>query len=75
VRWLFCDHGHGELIWDTHCNSAHSRWILRHHGIRIAGLPAVGVIKEPDFRGTPHLGESETVALEAHGVVEDVPAT
>jgi hypothetical protein len=46
VRWLFCDHGHRELIWDTHCNSAHSRWILRHHGITIAGPPAADLVDE-----------------------------
>src|SRR5207248_2041141 len=23
VPWLYCDHGHRELIWDTHCNSLH----------------------------------------------------
>jgi hypothetical protein len=37
VPWLFCDHGHRELIWDTHCNSAHARWILRNRGSRWPG--------------------------------------
>lgn len=37
VPWLFCNHGHRELVWDTHCNTLHARWILRHHGIRLAG--------------------------------------
>jgi hypothetical protein len=46
VRWLFCDHGHRELIWDTHCNSAHVRWILRHHGITIAGPPIADLVDE-----------------------------
>lgn len=46
VPWLFCDHGHRELIWDTHCNSAHSRWILRHHGIPIAGPPVSDLVDE-----------------------------
>src|SRR5262245_56628538 len=44
VPWLFCDHGHRELIWDTHCNSAHSRWILRHHGITIDGPPVTDIV-------------------------------
>ena len=35
--WLFCDHGHRELTWDTHCNTLHTRWILRNRGI-IASL-------------------------------------
>ncbi|MGW0608348.1 aminoglycoside adenylyltransferase domain-containing protein [Streptomyces sp. NPDC002640] len=44
--WLFNDHGHRELTWDTHCNSAHSRWILRHHGITLAGPPVTEVVDE-----------------------------
>jgi Domain of unknown function (DUF4111) len=46
VRWLFCDHGHRELTWGTHCNSAHCRWILRHHGITIDGPPASSLVDE-----------------------------
>jgi hypothetical protein len=46
VRWLFCDHGHRELIWDTHCNSAHARWILRHHGITVAGPPVADLVDD-----------------------------
>ncbi|WP_063806822.1 aminoglycoside adenylyltransferase domain-containing protein [Streptomyces regalis] len=46
VRWLFCDHGHRELTWDTHCNSLHTRWILRNHGITVAGPPISGLVDE-----------------------------
>jgi hypothetical protein len=46
VRWLFCDHGHRELIWDSHCNSLHMRWILRHHGIVVAGPPLADLVDE-----------------------------
>jgi hypothetical protein len=46
VPWLYNDHGHRELIWDTHCNSLHTRWILRHHGITIAGPPVADLIDE-----------------------------
>lgn len=42
--WLFCDHGHRELIWDTHCNSPHTRWILRNHGITLAGPPVTDLV-------------------------------
>lgn len=45
-RWLFCDHGHRELIWDTHCNSLHTRWILRNHGITLAGPPIADLVDE-----------------------------
>lgn len=46
VPWLFCDHGHRELIWDTHCNSAHARWILHQHGITIDGPPVTDLVDE-----------------------------
>jgi hypothetical protein len=46
VPWLFCDHGHRELSWDTHCNSAHTRWILRHRGITIAGPPIAELVDD-----------------------------
>ncbi|MEJ7796473.1 MAG: aminoglycoside adenylyltransferase domain-containing protein [Nocardioides sp.] len=36
-RWLFNDHGHRTLEWDEHCNRASTRWILRQHGITLAG--------------------------------------
>ncbi len=42
--WLFCDHGHRELIWDTHCNSLHTRWILRNRGIVLDGPPITDLI-------------------------------
>lgn len=36
-KWLFNDHGRRTLEWDDHCNRAHSRWILREHGITLTG--------------------------------------
>jgi predicted nucleotidyltransferase len=35
--YLFLDNGASELIWDDHCNTAVTRWILREHGIVLAG--------------------------------------
>lgn len=46
VPWLFCDRGHRELIWDTHCNTPHTRWILRHHGIVLDGPPIADLVDE-----------------------------
>ncbi len=34
---MFNDHGHRTLEWDDHCNRALTRWILREHGITLAG--------------------------------------
>jgi hypothetical protein len=36
-RWLYNDHGHRTLAWDDHCNRGYTRWILREHGITLAG--------------------------------------
>ena len=46
AQWLFCDHGHRELTWDTHCNSLHTRWILRNHGITLAGPSIADLVDE-----------------------------
>ena len=35
--WLFNNHGLRTLVWDDHCNRAYTRWILREHGIALAG--------------------------------------
>jgi hypothetical protein len=36
-EWLYVDHGADEMAWSTHCNQAWTRWILREHGITLAG--------------------------------------
>lgn len=46
VPWLFCDRGHRELIWDEHCNTVHTRWILRNHGIVLGGPPVRDLVDE-----------------------------
>lgn len=46
VPWLFNDHGHRTLQWDTHCNTLHTRWILRNHGIRLDGPPIRSLVDE-----------------------------
>lgn len=35
--WLFNNHGHRTLEWSDHCNKGYTRWILREHGIVLAG--------------------------------------
>jgi hypothetical protein len=39
--WLFVDRGHRDMAWDDHCNTLHTRWILRNHGIVLDG-PLLG---------------------------------
>ncbi|MEV0678971.1 aminoglycoside adenylyltransferase domain-containing protein [Actinosynnema sp. NPDC050436] len=46
VPWLYCDRGHRVLVNDTHCNTPHTRWILRHHGIALDGPPAASLVDE-----------------------------
>jgi hypothetical protein len=38
-KWLFIDQGHSgsEMQWSTHCNTEVVRWILREHGVTLAG--------------------------------------
>jgi hypothetical protein len=35
--FLFIDNGARELAWDNHCNTAVMRWVLREHGVTLAG--------------------------------------
>lgn len=35
--WLYVDHGWQEMSWNTHCNTEVARWILRGHGVVLAG--------------------------------------
>jgi hypothetical protein len=34
---LYLDNGADHLIWDSHCNTAVVRWLLREHGLALAG--------------------------------------
>jgi hypothetical protein len=38
-KWLFIDQGHSgsEMAWSAHCNTEVVRWILREHGVTLAG--------------------------------------
>jgi hypothetical protein len=36
-KWAFNNHGHRTVEWDDHCNRGYTRWILREHGITLAG--------------------------------------
>lgn len=42
--YLFLDNSASELVWDDHCNTAVTRWILREHGIVLAGPDPKGLI-------------------------------
>ncbi len=46
VPWLFCDHGQRSLMWDAHCNTLHTRWILRNRGIALSGAPIADIVDE-----------------------------
>lgn len=35
--FFYLDNGAKELVWDTHCNTAVVRWLLREHGVVLAG--------------------------------------
>ena len=44
--FFFLDNGADELVWDDHCNTAVVRWLLREHGVVLAG-PDPKAIVEP----------------------------
>lgn len=44
--WLYADRGHRELIWDAHCNTPHTRWVLRNHGIVVGGPPPAELVAD-----------------------------
>jgi hypothetical protein len=67
VPWLYCNHGHSELIWDTHCNTLHTRWILRHRGITIIGPPITDLIDE-----VPPQALREAMRAELPGVMTGI---
>lgn len=47
-KWLFLDNAHEEMCWSTHCNSLEHRWILREHGIVLAGPHPRDLVDEVD---------------------------
>ena len=51
--FLFLDNGANELVWDSHCNTAVVRWLLRERGVILAGpdpKELVEPITEADLR-------------------------
>jgi hypothetical protein len=44
TSWLYVDNGSSEMEWSTHCNSAVARWVLREHGVRIAGPEPITLV-------------------------------
>jgi predicted nucleotidyltransferase len=44
TRFLFLDNGASELVLDDHCNTAVVRWVLREHGVVLAGPDPVSLI-------------------------------
>ena len=46
--FLFLDNGARELVDDPHCNTALVRWVLREHGIVLAGPPPNQIIAPVD---------------------------
>jgi hypothetical protein len=36
-RFFFLDNGASDLVWDAHCNTAVTRWLVRERGVTLAG--------------------------------------
>lgn len=58
-QFLFLDNGASELVRDDHCNTAVVRWLLREHGVVLAGPDPKHLID----RVSPAVLRSEAVAL------------
>ena len=58
-EWLYVDHGWDEMSWSDHCNQAWTRWILREHGITLAGpcpVELVGAVPADVLKGQARAG-------------------
>ncbi|SED22580.1 protein of unknown function [Nocardioides exalbidus] len=58
-EWLYVDHGWDQMSWSTHCNQAWTRWILREHGITLAGpcpVELMDPVPEDVLRGAARAG-------------------
>lgn len=67
VPWLFVDRGCREMAWDEHCNTLHTRWVLRHHGIALGGPPARELVDD-----VPAAAMREAARAALPGVLADV---
>ncbi|RYB90582.1 DUF4111 domain-containing protein [Nocardioides oleivorans] len=68
-EWLYVDHGADEMAWSTHCNQAWTRWILREHGITLAGpcpVELLDPVPEDVLRDAARAG-LDTLADDVHG--------
>ncbi len=45
-RWLYVDNGSRQLEWSSHDNNAHSRWVLRGHGVALTGPKPESLVDE-----------------------------
>jgi Domain of unknown function (DUF4111) len=50
TKWLYCGRGSSRLVWENHCNTLGTRWILRNHGIALAGPPITDLVEPLDPR-------------------------
>jgi hypothetical protein len=58
-EWLYVDHGRDEMSWSEHCNQPWTRWILREHGITLAGpcpVELVGPVPDEVLREAARAG-------------------
>jgi hypothetical protein len=67
VPWLFNNRGHRTLAWDTHCNSLPTRWILRNHGIALAGTPIDSLVDE-----VPEASLKDAARADLSGTLDEI---
>lgn len=67
---LYLDNGARELVRDPHCNTAVMRWVLRGHGIALAGPPPAELV-EPVPAEALHAEARETLRSLAEWLDEE----
>jgi predicted nucleotidyltransferase len=70
--FLFLDNGSRELAWDNHCNSAVMRWVVRRHGVPLAGPDPQSLVDPvaPDALRREAVATMQDYADWAHGLTE-----
>ena len=69
---LYLDNGARTLVWSDHCNNAHTRWLLREHGVVLTG-PEPAQLVDPVSQEALREGASRALDEYAAEARENLP--
>ena len=69
---LYLDNGARSLVWSDHCNNAHTRWLLREHGVVLTG-PEPAQLVDPVSQEALREGASRALDEYAAEARENLP--